>query len=58
VLDAIGVPEEHRNWPKPGAKGLFDALPRGLAITPPDVLFKKIEDEQVADWSVRFSGGG
>ena len=37
--------------------GVWDALPRGLAITPPDVLFKKIEDEQVAAWAARFCGG-
>jgi methionyl-tRNA synthetase len=33
-------------------------LPRGLQIVPPDVLFKKIEDEQLAEWGARFGGGG
>ncbi|HRE45174.1 MAG TPA: methionine--tRNA ligase [Terricaulis sp.] len=55
VLDAIGVPEEHRKWPEHIA-GALDALPRGLAITPPDVLFKKIEDSDVAAWAERFGG--
>ncbi len=54
VLDAIGVPEKSRMWPDPGDKKLFDALPRGLRVTPPDVLFKKIEDEHVAEWAARF----
>ena len=57
VLYAIGVPEKNRMWPSPADKGLFDALPRGLAITPPEVLFKKIEDEDVAAWAGRFGGG-
>lgn len=56
VLDAIGVPDQHRAWPKQIA-GALDALPRGLAITPPDVLFKKIEDVDVAAWAERFGGG-
>lgn len=57
VLDALGVPEANRTWPKPGDAGLLDALPRGLPITPPDVLFKKIEDTDVAAWAELFGGG-
>ncbi len=57
VLDALGVPTSNRNWPRAGDEGLFDALPRGLKITPPDVLFKKIEDEQVTAWAEQFGGG-
>ena len=54
VLDALSVPEKNRMWPSPADKGLFDALPRGLVITPPDVLFKKIEDADVTVWAERF----
>ncbi|MEM7768074.1 MAG: class I tRNA ligase family protein, partial [Pseudomonadota bacterium] len=57
VLDALGVPEANRKWPGGGDTGLLDALPHGLAITPPDVLFQKIEDAQVAEWTERFAGG-
>jgi methionyl-tRNA synthetase len=57
VLDALGVPEANRNWPNPADKGVWDALPRGHAFTPPDVLFKKIEDEQVAAWVEQFGAG-
>jgi methionyl-tRNA synthetase len=57
VLDALGVPEKNRMWPKPEDAGVWDALPRGHAFTPPDVLFKKIEDEDVAAWTERFGGG-
>ena len=58
VLDAMGVPDESRMWPRPEDVGLWDALPRGQAFTPPDVLFKKIEDGDVAMWAERFGGGG
>jgi methionyl-tRNA synthetase len=57
VLDALNVPEGHRKWPRADDAGLLDALPRGSAITPPDVLFKKIEDTDVAAWTERFGGG-
>lgn len=57
VLDALGVPDSNRRWPSFKDTGLLDALPRGLAITPPEVLFQKIEDEQVAEWTERFGGG-
>jgi methionyl-tRNA synthetase len=58
VLDALGVPEQNRMWPKPEDRGVWDALPRGHTFKPPDLLFKKIEDEQVADLAARFGGGG
>ncbi len=61
ILDALGIPEKNRNMPT-GSKpedfaALLDAIPRGHAITPPDVLFQKIEDTQVAEWTERFGGG-
>ena len=57
VLDALGVPAENRNWPDPKDRGVWDALPRGHQFTPPEVLFKKIEDADIAAWSERFGGG-
>ena len=60
ILDALGIPEANRTM-KFGAgadyAALLDAMPRGHAITPPDVLFQKIEDEQVAAWTDQFGGG-
>ena len=56
VLDAIGVPEDRRTWPTGSGAALLDALPRGLQFSVPDVLFAKIEDDQVAEWSERFGG--
>jgi methionyl-tRNA synthetase len=61
ILDALGIPEANRMIP--GASkaqdfaALLDAIPRGHVITPPDVLFQKIEDTQVAEWTERFGGG-
>ncbi|MEO9969293.1 MAG: methionine--tRNA ligase [Hyphomonadaceae bacterium] len=56
ILDTIGIPKENRNWPNATDKGLLDALPHGLPIAAPPVLFSKIEDEQVAEWTAQFSG--
>jgi methionyl-tRNA synthetase len=56
VLDACGVPDVDRGWPAPDA-GVLDALPRGQAIAPPDVLFRKIEDADVAGWAEAFGAG-
>lgn len=57
VLDGLSVPEKNRNWPLAGDAGLLDALPRGLPIMAPDVLFKKIEDAQIAQWAEQFGAG-
>ncbi|KCZ90192.1 methionine--tRNA ligase [Hyphomonas jannaschiana] len=59
ILDALNIPEENRNFPAADADfaGLLDALPHGMAISPPDVLFQKIEDAQVEEWTERFGGG-
>ncbi len=56
ILDAVGVPKENRTWPSDPGAVLLDALPRGLEFSVPDVLFRKIEDDQVADWTARFGG--
>jgi methionyl-tRNA synthetase len=35
---------------------LLDILPEGRSVKAPDVLFRKIEDAQVAAWRERFGG--
>ena len=55
MAKAVGVAED-KAWPSLAANDLLDALPRGQAVTVPDVLFKKIEDDQVAEWTARFGG--
>ena len=56
LLDALCIPKENRSFPDPDDANLLDALPHDMAITPPDVLFTKIEDDQVAEWTERFGG--
>ena len=59
ILDALGVPEDRRTLSADALgdiPALLNALPQGHEISPPDVLFRKIEDEQVAEWTERFGG--
>ena len=56
ILDTLGIPEGNRNWPKASDKGLLDALPHGMPISAPSVLFSKIEDEHIAEWTAKFGG--
>jgi methionyl-tRNA synthetase len=56
ILDALSVPDDKRTFRFDDIAALLDALPHGHAITPPDVLFQKIEDEQVATWTEQFDG--
>ncbi|MEY2558332.1 MAG: methionyl-tRNA synthetase, partial [Verrucomicrobiota bacterium] len=44
-------------WPGTIADNLSQLTP-GASITVPDVLFAKIEDTQVAEWTQRFGGAG
>ena len=41
-------------WPE--AKGALSILPEGRAVKAPEVLFRKVEDTQVAEWRARFGG--
>ncbi|WOR14129.1 methionine--tRNA ligase [Hyphomonas sp. FCG-A18] len=57
ILDTLGIPEENRKWPSADeASALLDALPHGMAITAPPVLFQKIEDAMIEEWTERFGG--
>jgi len=61
ILKAIGVPEGNRSWRFGDADDiakLIDALPNGLPVQAPDMLFSKIEDDDIAAWSERFGGDG
>jgi methionyl-tRNA synthetase len=51
------VPDGNRNWPNPDqAEEVLDALPHGMPIAAPPVLFQKIEDDMVAEWTEKFGG--
>ncbi|OYX35319.1 MAG: methionine--tRNA ligase [Caulobacterales bacterium 32-69-10] len=43
-------------WPGMDARAELTRLAPGRAVAAPEVLFKKIEDEQVAEWTERFGG--
>jgi methionyl-tRNA synthetase len=43
-------------WPTTDAAAELLSLTVGLPVRAPEVLFKKIEDEQIADWTARFGG--
>jgi methionyl-tRNA synthetase len=52
---AAAVGADDLSWPA-ADQPLLDALPRGRAVAAAGVLFTKIEDAQVAEWSGRFGG--
>ncbi|MHA6289652.1 methionine--tRNA ligase [Maricaulis sp. CAU 1757] len=56
ILDALGVNTADRAWPNGDAKALLTQLDTGRPVEPPEVLFKKIEDSDVAEWTERFGG--
>jgi methionyl-tRNA synthetase len=43
-------------WPQGEEATLLDTLEPGRKVQVPDVLFRKIDDAQVAEWSARFGG--
>ncbi len=44
------------DWPTTDAEAELSKLEPGRPITVPEVLFRKIEDAQVAEWTARFGG--
>ena len=44
-------------WPSANGNAELERLAPGAKITVPDVLFRKIEDADVAAWTERFGGG-
>ncbi len=55
---ALAVGEDYPpTWPSLDIAAELDRLPVGRKLTVPPVLFKKIEDAEVAEWSERFGGG-
>jgi methionyl-tRNA synthetase len=46
---------EDRTWPGPAAEALV-ALPPGHAFETPEVMFRKIADEEREEWAMQFAG--
>lgn len=55
IARAVGEPHPGR-WPDARDAALLQVLEPGRGISVPDVLFRKIEDAQIAEWSERFGG--
>jgi methionyl-tRNA synthetase len=55
MLDAVGGAYPP-TWPSLDASAELSRLKPGQAITTPEVLFAKIEDAQIAEWTERFAG--
>ncbi|MEO1949972.1 methionine--tRNA ligase [Thioclava sp.] len=53
MLEAMG--DEDRGWPG-DVKTALGALPAGHAFTTPEVLFRKITDDEREEWQERFAG--
>ena len=58
IHHAIQSAPEVIPWPDEPMAEFLDQLEAGQSINPPDVLFAKITDEQIAEWQVRFGGTG
>ena len=59
ILTALNIPEGNRTWnfgEYSDIPDLIDALPHGLPVSPPDMLFTKIEDSDIEAWTTRFGG--
>ena len=55
MLSALGCEKEAGHWPDDVAAEM-QALQPGSTFEIPDVLFKKIEEDQIAEWSKQFGG--
>jgi len=53
VAKAVGESQD-APWPDPAVA--LDLLPTGREVRAPDVLFRKVEAEQVEAWRARFGG--
>ena len=53
IMAALGC--DDWSWPETAAAAL-SALPAGHGFTTPEVLFRKVSDEERADWQSRFAG--
>ena len=55
IAAALGEPWPP-TWPSGEARSELTRLPAGRGVVTPEVLFRKIEEADVAGWSERFGG--
>ena len=53
IAQSLGEPVPTA-WP--ATNGELDALPHGRAVKAPEVLFRKVDEEQITAWTERFGG--
>src|SRR5262249_17758674 len=56
VHEAVMAAPELIPWPDEPLCDSLDGLDPGQEVRPPDMLFAKIADEQIAAWEARFGG--
>jgi methionyl-tRNA synthetase len=55
IAVALGEPFPP-SWPSENAEAELARIPAGRKVATPPVLFKKIEDTEIAEWTQRFAG--
>jgi methionyl-tRNA synthetase len=55
IAEALGEPYPPA-WPGPDIAAELSRVPAGRGIATPPVLFRKVEDAEVAEWTERFGG--
>lgn len=55
IAGAVGQGEVAQTWPQ-ADEAWAGVLPAGRAVQAPEVLFRKVEDVQLAEWAERFGG--
>ncbi len=54
IAEAVG--ETETAWPSQPAAVELARVPAGLKVQAPEVLFRKIDDDQISEWTARFGG--
>ncbi len=54
IAGAVG--ENAAAWPGEDIRVVLSSVPAGRPVTTPEVLFRKIEDAQVEEWTAQFGG--
>ena len=57
LAEAFALTDEDLAWPSADARAELQRLAPGRAFTPPEVLFAKIDEDQISEWSSRFGAG-
>ena len=57
MLSALGQPRDTITWPGPMSEELR-RVPERQPFSVPEVLFRKVTDDEIQHWSERFSGKG